>query len=261
MRATVGPLECNIKIKDVKEVDLSEQWLISCNQSGYSCLNGGWDAHAYHQATPGKCGHSGAVLETTYPYAAADSACTCTNATNHVYHISSWAYIGGSRYTYPPVDTLKRAILDHGPITVCVVADSAFHAYKGGVFNACSSATNNHMVVLVGWDDKQSGGVWFVRNSWGTDWGENGYMRIQDNCSLIGFAASYINYPGADPMQVSPCYGFDSQGLLGGPFTPATMVYTLTNQGANNVFWDVLSTPSWLSLGITWGGPWLRAAA
>ncbi|HVM50425.1 MAG TPA: C1 family peptidase [Candidatus Acidoferrum sp.] len=248
--ATVGPLECNIRLRDGTVVDLSEQWLISCNQSGYSCQTGGWDAHMYHQATVGKCGHSGAVLEASYPYTATDGLCTCTNATNHVYHISSWAYIGGSRYTYPPVDTLKRAILDHGPITVCVVADSAFQAYKGGVFNACSSATNNHMVVLVGWDDNQNGGVWFVRNSWGTSWGENGYMRILYNCSLIGFAASYIVYPGANALQVSPCYGFDNQGLLGGPFSPGSMVYTLTNQGANVVFWEILNTPSWLDLSV-----------
>ena len=250
--ATVGPLECNILIKDGLGVDLSEQWLISCNKSNYSCEYGGWDVHAYHQATAGKCGHSGAVLEATYPYAVADTACSCTNAANHVYHINAWAYIGGGRYTNPPVDMLKRAILDHGPITVCVFAGgqgSPFHAYKGGIFNACSGSSTNHdhMVVLVGWDDNQAGGVWFVRNSWGTDWGENGYMRIKYNCSNIGYAASYINYPGAYDLQVSPSYGFASQGPLGGPFDTTTMTYMLSNHNVDaGLMWQATCTQSWL---------------
>ncbi|TET95051.1 MAG: hypothetical protein E3J26_03470, partial [Candidatus Zixiibacteriota bacterium] len=45
---TVGPLECNIKILDGVTEDLSEQWLVSCNSSGWSC-SGGWFAHDYHQ--------------------------------------------------------------------------------------------------------------------------------------------------------------------------------------------------------------------
>jgi len=254
--ATVAPLEWNINIKDGVAVDLSEQWLICCNLENpqWNCT-GGWAAHSYHQNKLGACGHSGAVLEAYYPYGATNcSNCACTSATNHVYHIASWAYLGASN-TMPTVAAIKQAILDHGPVTVCVVGSSGpFQAYKGGIFNYNSSANTDHMVALVGWDDNQAGGVWFLRNSWGTDWGENGYMRIKYGYSKVGYGASYINYPGADPMQVSPGYGFDSQGLLGGPFTPATMLYTLTNQGANNVYWDILSTPSWLSLGINWGG-------
>ena len=253
--ATVAPLEWEIRVKDGVDVDLSEQWLICCIWEGWNCTVAGWAAHDYHQDKLGQCGHSGAVLEACYPYTAANcTSCTCTNATNHVYHIKSWAYLGTSN-SPPDVPSIKQAILDHGPVVVCVVGSSVpFKNYVGGIFNYDTNATTDHMVALVGWDDNQAGGVWFVRNSWGTDWGESGYMRIKYGYSKIGTGANYINYGGANALQVIPSYGFDSYGLLGGPFTPATMIYTLTNQGANNVFWDVLSTPSWLTLGINWGG-------
>lgn len=261
--ATVAPLECNIQIKDGVAVDLSEQYLIDCNTAvnsadhhHYDCDWGGWEAHAWHYNTAARCGHSGAILEATIPYVAvAHASCGCTNLTNHVYHIASWAYVGSARYTNPPVDLMKRAILDHGPVTVCVYNDSSFQAYAGGIFNACAGGSNdhNHMVALIGWDDNQAGGVWLVRNSWGTTWGEKGYMRIKYNCSNIGYAASYINYPGADALQVSPSYGFASEGLMGGPFDPSAVIYTLTNQGPGNFFWSAASTQSWLQLSRTAG--------
>lgn len=261
--ASVAPLECNIQIKDGLAVDLSEQYLIDCNtaENGadhhhYDCDWGGWEAHAWHCTTAARCGHSGAILEATIPYVAvAHATCGCTNLTNHVYHIASWAYVGSARYTNPPVELMKRAILEHGPLTVCVYSDTSFQAYAGGIFNACAggSTDHNHMVVLVGWDDNQAGGVWLVRNSWGTTWGEKGYMRIKYNCSNIGYAASYINYSGADALQVSPSYGFASEGLMGGPFAPATVIYALTNQGPGNFFWSAASTQPWLQLSRTWG--------
>jgi hypothetical protein len=252
--ATVAPLEWNINIKDGVDVDLSEQWLICCIYEGWSCTVGGWAAHSYHQNKLGKCGHSGAVLEAYYPYTAANCTCGCTNAAHHVYHISSWAYLGTSN-SMPTVEAIKQAILDHGPVTVCVVGSSAaFHAYKGGIFNYDTSADTDHMVVLVGWDDNQAGGIWFVRNSWGTDWGENGYMRIKYGYSRIGRGANYINYPGADALQVSPSYGLASEGLMGGPFDSAAMTYTLSNQSTGNVIWIATWTQPWLDMSPNHGG-------
>ncbi len=49
--ATTGAFECAIKIKDGVDVDLSEQWLISCNVHGYSCA-GGWWVHDMEYNTP-----------------------------------------------------------------------------------------------------------------------------------------------------------------------------------------------------------------
>jgi len=189
---TVGPLECNIKIKDGETVDLSEQWLVSCNRDGWDC-GGGWFAHNYHQWKTDDCDSTGAVLEADFPYVAWDAPCNCPYP--HPYRIESWAYIG-DEYSIPSVASMKQAILDYGPISVAVYANTAMQVYTGGIFNGCGSGTINHAVVLVGWDDNQgTNGVWIMRNSWGQGWGEDGgYMRIPYGCSSIGYAACYINY-------------------------------------------------------------------
>jgi C1A family cysteine protease len=198
--STVGALECNIKIKDKVTVDLSEQWLVSCNSDGWSC-NGGWYAHDYHQWKTDPCGGTGAVLESNFPYTATNGSCNCPY--QHDYLIQDWGFVGSS-YGIPSVSAIKQAILDYGPVSVSVYVNSAFQAYTGGVFNGCASGDINHGVVLVGWDDNQgTGGVWIMRNSWGSGWGEGGYMRIPYNCSSIGYAACYVVYAPTAKLEIS----------------------------------------------------------
>jgi C1A family cysteine protease len=195
--ATVGVLESAIMIKDgVKNIDLSEQYLVSCNDSGWSCLGGG-TAHDYHesQKVPTEK-QAGAVLESSFPYKAADVA--CGGPYNHPYQISSWSFIN---YETPDVEAIKHDIYTYGPVKVSVCAGRAFMNYRGGIFatnesSACSGYTN-HAVVLVGWDDTRGpNGVWILRNSWGTGWGEHGYMYIDRTVSNVGSYASYVDYSG-----------------------------------------------------------------
>jgi uncharacterized protein (TIGR03382 family) len=70
-------------------------------------------------------------------------------------------------------------------------------SYTGGVFKGSACSQANHAVVLVGWDD--AGGYWHMRNSWGADWGENGYMRIAYGANVVGTSAVYAVYPGYSP--------------------------------------------------------------
>ena len=193
---TVAPLECNIRIKDGIIVDLSEQWLVSCNQEGYGC-GGGWWVHDYFMSSTDPCGGTGAVMEPAFRYVAYDAPCNCPYP--HEYFINDWAFVGTDS-GIPPVDSMKQAILDYGPISVAVSVNSAFQAYGGGVFNGCANGELNHAVALVGWDDTQgTDGVWFLRNSWGDTWGSGGYMKIPYGCSLVGYAAVYVDYGGTAP--------------------------------------------------------------
>ena len=204
--ATVGALECNIMIQDGVEEDLSEQYLVSCNSSGWDC-GGGWWAHDYHQWHSDPCGDAGAVFESDFPYAAADLPCGCPY-TNREYVIDDWAYVGSSG-SIPPESYLKQAILDYGPVSVALYANAAMQSYGGGVFNGCSSGTVNHGVVLVGWDDNDGPGVWIMRNSWGTGWGEDGgYMRIPYYCSEIGYGACFVDYRGGASFEVDTAGGW-----------------------------------------------------
>ncbi|MCK4340214.1 MAG: hypothetical protein KAY37_00640 [Phycisphaerae bacterium] len=199
--ATMGSVESAIKIREGGNfTNLSEQWLISCTDAG-SC-EGGWHTESYQylrcNGWPSACGFSGAVLERDFPYEAAEPPCNnCPYP--HPYCIDSWAALG-PRWGIPSVEQIKQAILEHGPVSTCVYVDYPFQAYDGDVFNACTNNQPiNHAVVLVGWDDNQgTNGVWFLRNSWGPYWGENGYMRIEYGCSLIGYATCYVDYTRAD---------------------------------------------------------------
>lgn len=90
----------------------------------------------------------------------------------------------------PPVDQLKEALCNYGPLVACVSATDLFSAYTGGVFNENNMGTVNHAVCLVGWDDDR--GAWLVKNSWSTSWGEDGYIWVAYGSNSIGYGAAWV---------------------------------------------------------------------
>jgi uncharacterized repeat protein (TIGR01451 family) len=238
--ATSGVVESLIKISDGVERDLAEQYLVSCNIYGWGCAGGGRafdyfiDTYAPGEAATG----AGAVYETDYPYVSGTTGMTgtCTGSP-HTKHekLISWDYVGG---TYPSVTQIKQAIQDYGPVYVSICAGPGFEDYTGGIFNteessACGGGTN-HGVVLVGWDDSQgSSGVWYLRNSWGTGWGEalagggGGYMRIEYGTSNVGRAAAYAIYQTHSNVGIVK----DVVGSDFAPGDPVTFTLTIENSG------------------------------
>lgn len=189
---TIASFESNLMIKQQLNTDLSEQHLVSCNTMGYGC-DGGWWAHDMLK-------NPGAVLESDFPYVASDVS--CGSGYSYPYQLGGWSYVDGDNQV-PSVDKIKDAIYNYGPVCVAVYVGSAFQAYTGGVFDkdeaggssifgcTCNPPQQpNHAVTLVGWDDSK--GAWIMKNSWGTGWGENGYMYIKYNISLIGYAAVVV---------------------------------------------------------------------
>jgi inhibitor of cysteine peptidase len=188
---TVGPLESAIKIASGVSKDLAEQYLVSCNSDGWGC-GGGWWAHDYHDwkyitGEPGP----GAVYEAAFPYTATDAPCNPPHVHNE--QISNWVYVGSSSGV-PAVDSIKNAIYTYGPVSAAVYVASDFQAYTGGIFTSKRRGSVNHAIVLTGWNDAD-GGYWYLRNSWGTGWGEAGYMRIKYGTCYVGYSANYVVYP------------------------------------------------------------------
>lgn len=185
---TVASFESLLLIKQSLATDLSEQYLVSCNTEGWGC-GGGWWAHDM-LVSPG------AVLEADFPYVASDAP--CGGPYNYPYQLSGWAYVDGDDKV-PGVDKIKQAVYDYGPVCAAVYVGSAFQAYTGGVFDkdetpgggflsCCAPPSQvNHAIFIVGWDDSK--GAWVLKNSWGTGWGENGFMWIKYGISNVGFAA------------------------------------------------------------------------
>ena len=79
------------------------------------------------------------------------------------------------------VEQLKT-IVETGPQVTNSYVDDSFQNYAGGVFKpACGTYTDaNHAMTLVGYGSDDEGVYWLIRNSWGPDWGEEGYIRVRD---------------------------------------------------------------------------------
>ncbi|MFP4343692.1 MAG: C1 family peptidase [Anaerolineales bacterium] len=112
--------------------------------------------------------------------------------------ISDWAYVGTSS-SVPATSAIKQAIYGHGPVAAAVCVNTAFQNYGGGVSTGPGCTSVNHAIVLVGWDDVHQ--AWILRNSWGPNWGENGYMRIGYGVSEVGYSANYTATRGAPDLR------------------------------------------------------------
>lgn len=180
---TVAPLESAILMFDGKTEDLSEQALVSCNPWGYSC-NGGW--YAFDMFID-----PGAALESCQPYRGSDNT-RCNNCAG-AYKILEWGYISQSER--PSVEEIKTALLLYGPLVTCMHASGPFLIYKGGVWTLDEEGDINHAVTLVGWDDSLGPeGAWIIKNSWGSDWGENGFAYVAYGVLDVGYAPAFIIY-------------------------------------------------------------------
>jgi len=183
--STTAAMEVAIAKKDNVIVDLSEQFLMAVNTEGYG-TNGGWFAHHYHI-------NPGAVLEEDFPYQGKDGIKFDIPDYNYKYIADDWGYVD-ENVDIPNVNILKSAIYKYGSLSVAVYADRYFQYYKGGIFDRNRKGNVNHAVNLIGWDDEKK--AWILENSWGTKWGENGFMYIKYGTNQIGYAASYVTYSG-----------------------------------------------------------------
>ena len=99
------------------------------------------------------------------------------------------------------VDGIKREIMTHGPVLGQLNPYTDLLTYSEGVYSRSNDAfkfQGNHVVKIVGWESSVDGGdAWIVENTWGADWGENGYARIASGgeTSLDFYAISFAMYP------------------------------------------------------------------
>lgn len=165
------------------DLDLAEQTLVSSCERRGSCSGGYFDAFDYLQSP-------GLPDESSDPYVGRNTSCK-SNLSSKA-KVVRWGYVGAPGRE-PTTAEMKAAIYRYGPIAVDV--NASFGAYSRGVYNRCNTGGTDHMVTIEGWDDRDQ--VWIMRNSWGTDWGENGYMRIKytdaqgRKCNGIGRVAAY----------------------------------------------------------------------
>ncbi|CAD7089017.1 unnamed protein product [Hermetia illucens] len=187
--STTGALEGQHFRRTGVLVSLSEQNLVDCSSSyGNNGCNGGLMDNAFKYIKD----NGGIDTEKFYPYEGIDDSChfdkTQVGATDRGF------------VDIPEGDEqkMKEALATIGPVSVAIDAShESFQFYTEGVYYepSCDSQQLDHGVLAVGYGTDQNGAdYWLVKNSWGTTWGDQGYIKMarnKDNHCGIATSASY----------------------------------------------------------------------
>jgi cathepsin L len=171
-------------------VSFSEQQQVSCNNWCFGC-NGGNADFAFHYWTK----KVGANTEADYPYTSGEGVSgKCETAGKPVitmvaYHVD---VTSGSE------SALESAVGVVGPTSVAIDASQlSFQLYTKGIYSSskCSTTSLDHAVLTVGYNQLSTGEqYWIVKNSWGTSWGQAGYIWMEKGVNMCGIATD-ASYP------------------------------------------------------------------
>jgi hypothetical protein len=180
--------------------DYAEQEFVDCAYGQYGANGcGGAPPNAYLTWVTAK--QQDLAHESQYPYLNLAPKLSCP-ATMPIYN--QGAKVNASFYTYKANETMLQALVyTYGAVVTTVMASGPFELYKGGIFAGCAPGTStDHAVTVVGYGT--SGGIpfWLIKNSWGSSWGEAGYIRLQRGvgmCGIGSFASVVTCAPTAGP--------------------------------------------------------------
>ena len=117
----------------------------------------------------------GMCTESSYAYTSgvSQTAGTCTSC-NAVVSFSGCADVAPNNQV-----ALKEAV-SNGPVSIAIEADTRyFQSYSSGVLTSTTCGTTlDHGVLIVGYGEDSGQKYWLVKNSWGTSWGDEGYLKI-----------------------------------------------------------------------------------
>lgn len=196
--STTGALEGAYFNKNKKLVSFSEQNLVDCDNfknggTDMGC-NGGLMDHAFNWVAK----NGGICTEADYPYVSGTTktAGTCNQSScTKVAGVAPQSHVDVATNS----DEALMSALTIGPVSVAIEADqSAFQLYKSGVFTAPCGTNLDHGVLAVGYGTMNGVDYYKVKNSWGPNWGSNGYIYLQrgvsqkqGQCGILSGPPSY----------------------------------------------------------------------
>jgi len=175
--------------------DLSEQHMLDCAYGHvYNDEYGSWSAHGCQGAWPvayfdwlikGKQNQE----EVGYPYTHSGSLSHCKPKEDN-YHTE--AQVTGMQHTWHPEELEMVKLVQINPVSSAVQATRAWSSYGGGVFDdhSCCNQVSwphtcrnkaNHAILVAGYGHDEASGLdyWLIKNSWGSGWGDNGYIKLK----------------------------------------------------------------------------------
>lgn len=168
--SATGAMEGAWSIAKGELISLSEQQLVDCSAGfkygNHGCNGGLMDGAFQYAIDNGMCG------EVSYPYKAKSGECESCDVE---------VTMSGCKDVKPDDQLALKAAVSEGPVSVAIEADTrTFQLYNGGVITSDACGTQlDHGVLVVGYGEEGTMGYWTVKNSWGTSWGEDGYVRIE----------------------------------------------------------------------------------
>ena len=202
--AGIGALEGYLEAKGLGEYDLSEEhakWSASPDAEGY-----GWllspDSGAPSKVMPGYLvSGKGPILEVDLPYDVENISNKPSISEDKIkFDVSEIEYVTGAA-------EVKNAIMNYGGVASTYYADQKYSTpdLKSAYCNKV--ATVNHGIVVIGWDDNyskdnfneacrpQNDGAWLIKNSWGTETGDEGLTWISyEDANILSTKSGTVNY-------------------------------------------------------------------
>ncbi|OWM72957.1 hypothetical protein CDL15_Pgr001071 [Punica granatum] len=196
--STTGAIEGINALDTGKLISLSEQELVDCDTTDDGC-DGGYMDYAFEWII----NNGGIDSEADYPYTSingVDGTCNITKEKNDkVVSISGYVDVEES-------DSALLCAVVQQPISVGMDGSALdFQFYTGGIYQgSCSDDPDDidHAVLIVGYGSEDGEDYWIVKNSWGTEWGMEGYFYIRRNTDLP-FGECAINADASYPTQSS----------------------------------------------------------
>ncbi|KAL8200567.1 hypothetical protein R6Q57_011906 [Mikania cordata] len=196
--STVAAVEGVNKIVTGDLISLSEQELVDCDNKYNSGCNGGSMDYAFRFIVY----NGGIDSESDYPYKGVGDVCDPIRNKAKIVSIDGYEDV-------PPMNekALMKAVA-HQPVSVGIEASGRdFQLYSSGVFTGSCGTELDHGVVVVGYGSENGKDYWIVRNSWGTNWGEDGYFRMERNvfgsrtgkCGITMMASYPVKYGNKNP--------------------------------------------------------------